>query len=91
MRRETEKTGMGEFLIGMGVGAAIGMLFAPRAGNATRAQISDAATHGACFVKDRSVNLSDAVIGLKHEIERQKHGIAEAIKSGTYAYKNAVN
>ena len=91
MRREIEKTRMGEFLIGMSVGAAIGMLFAPRAGNATRAQISDAATHGACLVKDRGASLSDAVIGLKHEIERHKHGIAEAIKSGTYAYKHAVN
>ncbi len=41
--------------------------------------------------KTRASLLSDAVIGLKHEIERHKHGIAEAIKSGTYAYKHAVN
>ncbi len=91
MRREMERTRIGEFLMGMSVGAAIGMLFAPRAGDKTRAQISEAATHGAGYVKDRSVTLSDAVIGLKHEIERHKHGIAEAIKSGTYAYKHAVN
>jgi gas vesicle protein len=91
MRREMERTRIGEFLIGMSLGAGIGMLFAPRAGDKTRARISDAATQGAGFVKDHSVTLSDAVIGLKHEIERHKHGIAEAIKSGTYAYKHAVN
>jgi gas vesicle protein len=91
MYSRMERTRIGEFLIGASVGAAIGMLFAPRPGNKTRAQISDAATQGACHVKDYSVSLSDAVIGLKHEIERHKHGIAEAIKSGTYAYKHAVN
>ena len=65
------------------------MLLAPETKRAPKSQRPQ--TKGACHVKDYSVTLSDAVIGLKHEIERHKHGIAEAIKSGTYAYKHAVN
>jgi gas vesicle protein len=91
MQSQFEKTRIGEFLIGVGVGTAIGMLFAPRAGDKTRARLGEVANQGACHVKDYSVSLSDAVIGLKNEIERQRHGVAEAIKRGTSAYKQAVN
>ena len=91
MQSQFEKTRIGEFLIGVGVGTAIGMLFAPRAGEKTRARLSEVANQGACHVKDYGGTLTDAIVGLKNEVERQRHGVAEAIRRGTSAYKQAVN
>ncbi len=40
------------FLAGMGIGAAVGLLYAPKPGDATRQQIREAAEQGRDIVKD---------------------------------------
>jgi gas vesicle protein len=83
------------FLIGLSMGAVAALLFVPCSGKKTRARITDAATNGAAYVKDCGETASDAVLGFieqsRDQINRLKEGFAEAIQSGTRAYKQAVN
>jgi len=90
-----ERPHVSDFLIGLSMGAATGLLLAPHSGKKTRARIVDTATHGVGYVKDCGETVSDAVLGFleqsRCEIARQKQGVAEAIKRGTDAYKQAVS
>ena len=42
------------FLAGLGIGAAVGILYAPKAGDETRQQLRDAAEDGRDSVKERA-------------------------------------
>jgi|KBSMisStaDraftv2_1062788.scaffolds.fasta_scaffold1053162_2 gas vesicle protein len=79
------------FLFGLSVGGAIALLFAPRAGAKTRAQIAQAAADGAAYAKE---TVRDTARGLvergKEEVARQTDDIARAIKRGEQAYQEAV-
>ena len=90
-----ERARICDFLIGFSMGATTGLLFAPHSGKKTRAQISEAATNGAAYVKDRGETLKGAVLGFierrKDEIALHKEGVAEAIRQGTQAYHQAVS
>lgn len=41
MRIMSKKSGVGKFLVGLGVGAGLGMLFAPKSGDKTRKELKD--------------------------------------------------
>ncbi len=49
-----EKSGFGYFLLGLGLGVAAGILWAPRAGDETRQIIADRAGEGAEYLKGRT-------------------------------------
>jgi gas vesicle protein len=49
-----DKGGLGYFLLGLGIGAAAGILWAPRAGEETRQLIADRAGEGAEYLKSRA-------------------------------------
>lgn len=49
-----EKGGLGYFLLGLGIGAAVGILWAPRSGQETRQIIADRAGEGADYLKSRA-------------------------------------
>jgi gas vesicle protein len=90
-----ERTGIGTFLMGVAAGAAVAVLLTPSSGTKTRAQITKAAGDGAAHFK----NACDTVLGAversversKDQIARQKHGVTEAIKRGSEAYKRAAS
>jgi len=48
------KTGLGLFAVGIGVGAAFGILYAPQNGKATRKRLSRKAEDGVDFVSERT-------------------------------------
>ncbi len=56
-----EKGGFGWFLMGIGVGAALGVLYAPKAGNETRDDLASTAREKSEFVKQRSRQAADQV------------------------------
>jgi len=51
------------FLLGLGVGVAIGMLFAPKSGDETRELIKNKAGEGGEFLKQRGSELKDTASG----------------------------
>jgi len=90
-----ERIHVRDFLIGLGMGAATGLLFAPQAGKQTRARITEVATDEAARVKDCGETVSDAVSGFidrgMDEIARHKEGVTEAVKRGTQVYRQTVS
>ncbi len=83
------------FLLGLGIGSALGSLFAPHSGKRTRTHIAQAAADGAAYAKGRGEAVRGAAQGWvergAEEIARQKEGVSQAIKRGTEAYQDAVS
>jgi gas vesicle protein len=81
------------FLLGLGIGAAIGILFAPKAGPETRDFLLTKADDGKEFLKRKSVELKDNATELvdrgKQAISRQKDNLTTAVEAGKQAYREA--
>jgi gas vesicle protein len=82
------------FAFGLGVGLAVGVLFAPRAGEETREYIRGKADESKDYLKRRSVELreqaNDAVERGRSMVNRQKDNLAAAVEAGKQAYRDAV-
>lgn len=83
------------FFLGLGVGVAVGVLFAPKAGEETRGLLRDKAGEGADYVKRRSSEVrdqaADALDRGKQTIQKQKDNLAAAVEAGKQAYREATN
>ena len=100
-----EKNGFGYFLLGLGIGVAAGILFAPRPGEETRQLLADKAGEGADYlrnraqdgseyVKQRSDDLKQSAADLyekgRSTVIRQKETLNAAVEAGKQAYRDAV-
>ena len=56
-----DRGGFGWFLVGLGIGAAAGVLYAPKAGHETREDLASSAREGSEFVRQRSRQAADKV------------------------------
>lgn len=56
-----EKGGFGWFLMGLGVGTALGVLYAPKSGTETRDELASTAREKSEFVRQRSRQAADQV------------------------------
>lgn len=89
------------FVIGMGAGAAIAMLFAPRSGDETRAMLGEKAREGRRFAEQRAREIrdmagdkaaqlrdmaSDAAERGKDVVNRQKNAVSAAVQAGKETY-----
>jgi gas vesicle protein len=90
-----DKNGLSSFLLGLGVGVAIGMLFAPKSGEETRELIKNKAGEGGEYLKQRGAELKDTASGWvdkgKEALNRQRDTINEAVDAGKQAYRDAVS
>ncbi len=81
------------FFLGLGVGVAVGVLFAPKAGTETRGFIRDKANEGVDYVKRRGEDLRDTATETlertKEKLRRQKDNLAAAVDAGKQAYRDA--
>jgi gas vesicle protein len=90
-----DKNGLSSFLLGLGVGVAVGMLFAPKSGEETRELIKNKAGESGEYLKQRGAELKDTASGWvdkgKDALNRQKDTLNEAVDAGKQAYRDAVS
>lgn len=83
------------FFLGLGLGVAAGVLFAPKSGEETREFIRSKAEEGADFVKQRGDelrnNAAETIDRGKETLRRQKESLSAAMEAGKQAYRDAVN
>lgn len=100
-----ERSGFGYFLLGLGIGVAAGVLWAPRAGEETRQLIADKAGEGADYLKARAQegtdyvrqrtgdikeSASDLYEKSRSTVTRQKDTLSAAVEAGKQAYRDAM-
>jgi gas vesicle protein len=83
------------FFLGLGLGVAVGLLFAPKAGAETRDLLLTKADEGKEFLKRRSSELRDNAVDAmekgKTAVTRQKDHLSAAMEAGKQAYREAVS
>ena len=79
------------FLVGIGIGALIGILFAPKSGEETRELLTQKAEEGKEYAQKRARELKERAEDLlersKQVTGRQKDQIAAAVEAGREAYQ----
>jgi gas vesicle protein len=79
------------FLTGIGIGALVGILFAPQSGRETRDYIANRADDGKEFLARRSRELRDQATEYvergKGVLNQQRDHLAAAIEAGKQAYR----
>ena len=101
-----QNSGITYFIVGLGIGVAVGMLLAPQSGEETRQLLREKADEGKDylrtkadesreFVRRRSTELresaSDLIDRSKDAITRQKDQLAMAVEAGKQAYRESVD
>ncbi len=83
------------FFLGLGLGVAVGVLFAPKSGTETREFLRSKANEGADAAKRRASELrdqaTDAIDRGKQHIQRHKDNLAAAVEAGRQAYRESVS
>ena len=83
------------FAFGLGLGLAIGVLFAPRSGEETREFIRSKADEGKDYLKRRSDELRESANDVlergKTVVNKQKENLTAAVEAGRQAYRDAVS
>jgi len=85
----------GNFLLGLGMGVGIGLLFAPRTGEETRDMLLSKADEGKDYLKRQTEDLrgsaADIVDKGREVINRQRDSLSDAIDAGKQAYREKVD
>ena len=84
-------TNLGFFLAGLGMGAILALLFAPRSGKETREYIAGKAEEGRDYVKAKTEDLRHQAEGAvdkgKDLVTKQKELLSAALEAGKQAYQ----
>jgi gas vesicle protein len=101
-----ERSGFGYFLLGLGLGVAAGVLWAPRSGDETRRLLADKAEEGTDYLKARTEegkeyvrqrteelkeSASDIYEKGRTTVSRHKDNLNAAVEAGKQAYRDALS
>lgn len=79
------------FLVGLGIGALVGILFAPKSGDETREYLSGKADEGRDYAQKKARELRERAEDLlersKEIMSRQKDALSTAVEAGKDTYK----
>jgi gas vesicle protein len=79
------------FLVGLGLGALVGVLFAPKSGEETRKFLSEKAEEGRDYAQKKARELRERADDLvergKETASRHKEGITAAVEGARDAYR----
>jgi len=83
------------FLAGLGAGALLGVLYAPRAGSETREEIKQTVEEGREYAKDLGHDTLESFTELvergKDAIDEQREQMEAAVEAGRQAYREAMS
>jgi gas vesicle protein len=89
-----DRDGLANFVLGVGVGVVVGLLFAPKTGEETRELLKNKADEGKEYLRKRSVELRESAGEIidrgREAVVRQKDTLAEAVAAGKQAYRETV-
>lgn len=92
MSEEDSGSQFGAFLCGLGIGAVVALLFAPRSGKETRDYIVQRAEEGRDFVKTKTDEVRRQAEGAmergKDLVSKQKELLSAALEAGKQAYQD---
>ncbi len=81
------------FFLGIGVGLAVGLLFAPKSGEETRAALKGRADESRDYVKRKSSEARESATDFidrgREAVNRQREQVAAAVEAGRQAYREA--
>lgn len=101
-----DKSGFGYFLLGLGIGVAAGLLWAPQSGEETRQYLANRAGEGADYLRNRAQEGTDYIRQQADNVKgtaadlidkgrstvlRQKENLSAAVEAGKQAYRDAVS
>jgi gas vesicle protein len=90
-----ESSSFGWFLAGLGLGAVVGVLYAPRSGSETREAILNRAEEGREYVRTRARDAKDQasewVDRGRDVVNQQKDQFRAAYEAGRQAYQDATS
>jgi len=79
------------FLVGLGIGALLGILFAPKSGEETRDYLSSKADEGREYAQRKARELreraEDLIERSKEIMSKQKDALSSAVEAGKETYK----
>jgi gas vesicle protein len=85
---------IGWFLAGLGLGAVVGILYAPKSGRETREQLRESAEEGRDYLvargREAREQVKDYVEKGKDVVGKQRDQINSAIEAGRSAYRDTV-
>jgi len=91
---DNDSNSIGWFLAGLGLGALVGVLYAPKPGRETRETILQSANEGREYLTNRTQDFKGQVGQYvqkgRDTLSRSKEQISSAVEAGRQAYRDAV-
>jgi gas vesicle protein len=92
---DESNSSIGWFLAGLGLGALVGVLFAPKPGSETREYIAHRANEGTDYLKQQSQaargSVNDWIERGKEVVDRSKQQVQSAFEAGKQAYRETTS
>ena len=89
IKRALKRDRVSSFVLGLGAGLAVGVLFAPKSGEETRNLIKDGASEGSEYLKERGTEFiqtaAEWVDKGREAVDRQREALSEAVEAGRQA------